>query len=85
MNRAEAIKLLVNATYSEEWQGNENLTTAHNMAIKALEDMEWLAKKRPCDFCKHHKTIYEQDGYYSECTRWECQFEAGKGEEEDRR
>lgn len=37
MTREEAIKLLVNATYSDEWQGNEDLTTAHNMAIEALE------------------------------------------------
>ena len=37
MTREEAIKLLVNATYSDEWQGNEDLTTAYNMAIKALE------------------------------------------------
>lgn len=37
MTKEEAIKLLVNATYSDEWQGNEELTTAHNMAIQALE------------------------------------------------
>lgn len=37
MTRAEAIKLLVNATYSEEWQGNEQLTKAQHMAIEALE------------------------------------------------
>lgn len=37
MTNEEAIQLLVNATYSEEWQGNEDLQTAHNMAIKALE------------------------------------------------
>lgn len=42
MTREEAIKLLVNATYSDEWQGNEDLTTAHNMAIKAL-------KQQPCE------------------------------------
>lgn len=36
MTREEAIKLLVNATFSDEWQGNEDLTTAYNMAIKAL-------------------------------------------------
>lgn len=36
MTNKEAIKLLVDATYSDEWQGNEDLTTAHNMAIKAL-------------------------------------------------
>ncbi len=37
MTREDAIKMLVNATYSDEWQGNEDLTTAHDMAIKALE------------------------------------------------
>lgn len=42
MTREEAIKLLVNATYSDEWQGNEDLTTAHIMAIKALE-------QEPCE------------------------------------
>lgn len=36
MTIQEAIELLVNATYSEEWQGNEDLQTAHNMAIEAL-------------------------------------------------
>lgn len=42
MTREEAIKLLANATYSDEWQGNEDLTTAYNMAIKALE-------QQPCE------------------------------------
>lgn len=37
MTREEAIEMLVNATYSEEWQGNEKLTTAHLMAIEALQ------------------------------------------------
>lgn len=37
MTKAEAIELLVNATYSEEWQGNEKLTKAQHMAIEALE------------------------------------------------
>ena len=37
MTSEKAIKLLVNAKYSDEWQGNEELTTAHNMSIKALE------------------------------------------------
>lgn len=40
MTREEAIKLLVNATYSEEWQGNEDLTIAHNMAIEALKTLD---------------------------------------------
>lgn len=37
MTREEAIKLLVNAIYSDEFQGNEDLTTAYSMAIKSLE------------------------------------------------
>lgn len=49
MTRKEAIKLLVNATYSDKWQGNEDLTTAHNMAIKALEQGpkmgKWIRKE----------------------------------------
>ena len=44
MTRKEAIKLLVNATYSDEWQGNEDLTAAHNMAIEALEMVEEFEK-----------------------------------------
>lgn len=39
MTREEAIELLVNATYSDEWQGNEQLTKANLMAIKALEEL----------------------------------------------
>lgn len=38
MTNEEAIKILSNATFSEEWQGNEELTTAYLMAIKALEN-----------------------------------------------
>ena len=49
MKREKAIQLLVNATFSEEWQGNEELTTAYNMAINALyvlADLEkWLGKQ----------------------------------------
>ena len=37
MTREEVIKLLVNAIYSDEEQGNEDLTTVRNMAIKAPE------------------------------------------------
>lgn len=43
MTRAEAIELLVNATYSEEWQGNEKLTKAQHMAIEALDqEPKWI-------------------------------------------
>lgn len=38
MTGEEAIKMLVNATYSDEWQGNEDLTTANHMAIEALKE-----------------------------------------------
>ena len=34
----EAINLLINATYSDEWQGNEYLATAQQMAIDALKE-----------------------------------------------
>lgn len=37
MTIQEAIELLVNATYSDEWQGNEQLTKANLMAIEALQ------------------------------------------------
>ena len=36
MTREEAVELLVNATYSDEWQGNEQLTKANLMAIESL-------------------------------------------------
>ena len=37
MTREEAVELLVNATYSNEWQGNEQLAEANLMAIEALQ------------------------------------------------
>ena len=43
MTREEAIDILVNATFSDEWQGNEDLTTAYHMAIEALEqEPKWI-------------------------------------------
>lgn len=63
MNREEAIKLLVNATYSDEWQGNEDLTTAHNMAIKALEQEPTTDPNIP--FLMHK----EMDVPISECQK----------------
>lgn len=44
MSREEAIKLLVNATYSDEWQGNEDLQTALHMAIDALKQAPDIGK-----------------------------------------
>ena len=37
MTTSEAINLLVNARYADEFQGNEDLCTAHQMAIDALK------------------------------------------------
>ena len=43
MTNERAIELLVNATYSEKWQGNEQLTKAQHMAIEALEqEAKWI-------------------------------------------
>lgn len=42
MTREEAINKLVNARYADEFQGDEELTTAHFMAIKSLE-------QEPCE------------------------------------
>lgn len=64
MTREEAIKLLVNATYSDEWQGNEDLTTAHNMAIKALEQEpktgHWILTDDDYVYCSEC-----EDSYYA--------------------
>ena len=62
MTREEAIKLLVNATYSDEWQGNEDLTTAHHMAIKSLE-------QEPCeDAISREATLKPYNGLNDEDT-----------------
>lgn len=37
MDKKIALDKLVNATFSEEWQGDEELTTAYRMALNALE------------------------------------------------
>lgn len=43
MTNEEAIKLLVNATYSDEWQGNNDLQTALDLAIAVLERDRWIS------------------------------------------
>ncbi len=57
MTKAEAIEMLVNATYSDEWQGNEKLTTAHLMAIEAL-----TAQERPIICPRCGRTFSEAEG-----------------------
>lgn len=67
MTREEAIKLLVNATYSDEWQGNQDLTTARNMAIEALE-------QEPCE-----DAISREDVIRHICEEKPCYEENCKG------
>lgn len=43
MTNNDAIKLLVNATYSDDWQGNNDLQTALHLAISALERDRWIS------------------------------------------
>ena len=52
MTKEEAIDILVNATFSDGWQGNEELTTAYHMAIKALEQ-DSIAQERYEDLCEY--------------------------------
>ena len=81
MTREEAIKLLVNATYSDEWQGNEDLTTAYNMAISALEQQtsvtqksgEWILAD------EQNKEDVENDNYRYICSKCQCSDIHAKG------
>lgn len=81
MTSEEAIELLVNATYSDEWQGNEQLTKANLMAIEALKQEpvkhgEWkyyyfsdinnpYVGWYECTVCKHHE--YSEREYCPNC------------------
>ena len=67
MTKAEAIELLVNATYSEEWQGNEKLTKAQHMAIEALD-------QEPIIHCKDCKYWYEWENGTGSCHRSEIMW-----------
>ena len=62
MTREEAIEMLVNATYSDEWQGNEKLTTAHLMAIEALKEAEIN-----CVHCPRYFETEDETGVHSHC------------------
>ena len=64
MTKGEAIEMLVNATYSDEWQGNEKLTTAHLMAIEALKEAEIN-----CVHCPRYFETEDETGVHSHCQR----------------
>lgn len=40
MDKKRAIDILANATFSDDWQGDEELTTAYRMALDALENSD---------------------------------------------
>ncbi len=42
MTREEAIKLLADARYADDLQGNNDLQTAHIMAMKALKTEQFI-------------------------------------------
>lgn len=72
MTREEAIKMLVNATYSDEWQGNEDLTTANHMAIEALKQPEqkkakWMMNSGLGTLCSNCYYKLETTGLLSRC------------------
>lgn len=65
MTREEAIHKLVNARYADEFQGDEELTKAHLMAIKALE-------QEPCEDCISRDAVIKHICEYKECYKDEC-------------
>ena len=77
MKYEQAISLLVNATYSREWQGNEKLAEAQHMAIDALKKQIPVPLKRwkdtnihalnsyPCGACG--KAIHITEQYCEYC------------------
>ena len=62
MTKDEAITILSNATFSDEWQGNEELTTAYHMAMEALE-------QEPIIQCKNCKYWHEWENGTGSCHR----------------
>lgn len=52
MTRREALKLLADARYADDLQGNDDLQTAHNMAIDAL-------RQEPCDDCISRQAVFD--------------------------
>ena len=60
MTNHEAIEKLVNAEYTEKWQGDEELTLALHMAVEALSSAEPKNGRRiPCS-----ERLPEQTGRY---------------------
>ena len=74
MTYQEAIKVLVNATYSDEWQGNEDITTAQHMAVDALEKQIPMKPENGQDdnfywglVCPKCKNVLLEEFYCPEC------------------
>ncbi len=62
MTNEEAIELLVNATYSDEWQGNERLTEAQHLAISALSRDRWISVEERLPEPKTEVMVAYDDG-----------------------
>lgn len=87
MTKEEAITILSNATFSDEWQGNEDLTTAYLMAMEALE-------QEPIIHCKNCKYWHEWENGTGSCHRSDimwvgsdyddfCSFAESKGSDNE--
>lgn len=63
MENLEAIQMLVNATYSDEWQGNEKLQEAQNMSIEALEKQDKVIEliTKLSIYAEQHKVLSATD------------------------
>lgn len=70
MTNEDAIKMLANARYADDLQGNEDLTTAHYMAIEALMPTE---KEEPAEWIVNtdESRRWDRVRYYcSACNDW---------------
>ena len=75
MKRSDAVKILHTLKNSQVIGSN---LVAINIGIKAIEDIDKLSELRPCEYCLHYKPDVENDGAYSMCSKWICDFEVGK-------
>lgn len=75
MKRSDAVKILHTLKNSQVIGSN---LVAINIGIKAIEDIDKLSELRPCEYCLHYKSDVENDGAYSMCSKWICEFEVGK-------
>lgn len=69
MTKEQALKILRNAIFSEEWQGNEELTTAYYMAFEVLENkLMWIpvGERLPQQTGEYLVTVYMDDIFWTD-------------------